>query len=109
VDAGGHNAEAEAYTDTESAPPALNLAAWELYLSHRKDIRAKPLTVKGQLAAIGKWIRFSKEAQAKAVADSIANGYQGCWPEKHDNGSYSKASDDFDTKCAKLREAAGLD
>jgi len=65
-------------------PPELNVKAWERYLEHRKDIRAKRLTDKGKAAAISKWCESSHHAQMCAVQDSIQNGYTGCWPKKHE-------------------------
>lgn len=66
----------------ESAPPELNFDAWEKYKAHRRDIRAKPLTPKGEQAAIKKWCKSSHQAQALAVQNSIENGHIGCWPDK---------------------------
>ena len=65
-------------------PPELNVEAWQTYLAHRRDIRAKSLTERGRQAAIRKWCESSHEAQRLAVADSIEMGYTGCWPHKHE-------------------------
>ena len=71
----------------ESAPAELNFEAWEKYKDHRKDIRAKQLTPKGEQAAIKKWCKYSHAAQAAAVQSSIENGHTGCWPEKFDRAA----------------------
>ena len=70
----------------ESTPAELNFDAWEKYKAHRRDIRAKPLTPKGEQAAIKKWCKSSHQAQALAVENSIENGHIGCWPDKCERG-----------------------
>lgn len=89
-------AEAEAEADKEG----LNQKAWDLYMAHRTDIHAKPLTEIGRRTAIARWCRSGLEAQQRAVDDSISNGYTGCWPDKHENRgkkSYAqKLAEDMD-------------
>ncbi len=62
-------------------PEGLNREAWEKYVAHRKDINKKKLTTKGAWQAMKTWSMSSPEAQMRAVEDSIANGYTGCWPK----------------------------
>lgn len=101
-----------AYTDTdtdtnkEETPAGLNQSAWDDYLSHRKDIRAKPLTKKGAGMAMKKLAVLSESDQQATVDLSISNGWQGLFPEKC--GEKTKSSNSFDDKLANLRKKAGI-
>lgn len=112
VDASGHNAEAEAYTDTEKERPAnLNSDAWQDYLAHRKDLRAKKLTSKGETMAMNKLAKLDPEDQRLVVDQSICNGWVGLFPEKMNEktkrgGSQSKSIEEIH---ANLRRKAGLE
>lgn len=68
--------------DEVKYPEGLNVDAWEKYVEHRRDIKAKKLTMKGSAQAMNKWAKTSPEAQMRAVEASIANGWTGCFPEK---------------------------
>ncbi len=63
-------------------PDGLNVDAWDKYVEHRRDIKAKKLTPKGAAQAMKKWAKTSPEAQMRAVEAGIANGWTGCFPEK---------------------------
>lgn len=107
VDAGGHNAEAEAYTEADK-PEGLNESAWSDYLSHRKELRAKKLTKRGMTMAMNKLAALPAEDQQKVVDTSISNGWIGLFPEKL-NEKAQRSGDSFAEKHARVRAAAGLD
>lgn len=92
--------------DKEETPAGLNQSAWDDYLSHRKDIRAKPLTKKGSGMAMKKLAVLSESDQQATVDLSISNGWQGLFPEKC--GEKTKSSNSFDDKLANLRKKAGI-
>ena len=101
VDSNGHNAEA--YTEAEN----INKDAWSLYVTHRKELKAKRLTQRGAKMAMNKLAVLSPEDQMKTVEASVANGWVGIFPEKVKNETHHNRS--FDAKLKTLRERAGLD
>lgn len=100
VDSGGHNAEAEAYAES------INREAWDLYVQHRKELKAKKLTPRGVKGAQNKLATLPPEDQMRCVQTSIDNGWIGLFPEKLSNGSNSKEFADIH---ARNRQQAGLD
>lgn len=101
-------AEAEAEAE-ENKPNGLNLSAWDDYVAHRKDLRAKRLTPKGRQMAMKKLAGISQDRQRAVVDTSIANGWIGLFPEKLNEKNYSRPDDSFDTQLKELRQRAGLD
>jgi hypothetical protein len=100
VDAGGHNAEADTYTE------AINKEAWSLYVVHRKELKARCLTPRGATMAMNKLAKLSHNEQMKVVENTIENGWIGLFTEKVTNGKHKES---FGAKLAQLRRRAGLD
>lgn len=68
--------------DKTSLPENLNAEAWQLYLQHRKELRAKKLTKRGETMAQNKLLGLSPEEQMATVELSVSNGWTGLFPEK---------------------------
>jgi len=101
-------AEAEAKAEAEEKKPeGLNLVAWNDYVAHRKELRAKRLTLRGRQMAMKKLASLSEDKQRTVVDASIANGWIGLFPEKVNEKT--KPGDSFDTKLRNLRERAGIE
>ncbi len=89
-------------------PEGLNNEAWEQYVAHRRDIKAKKLTDKGAYQAMKKWSICSLEAQLRAVESSIANGWTGCFPEKEMPGRGKETPyDKLQRELAELNQKEG--
>lgn len=63
-------------------PTNLNESAWQDYVRHRKEIRAKKLTPRGEKMAMNKLAKLSPDQQQACVDLTISNGWQGLFPEK---------------------------
>lgn len=74
-------AEAEAESDTD-IPSSLNARAWDDYMAHRKELKAKRLTDRGKKMAMNKLAKLPHDEQQEVVDLSISNGWQGLFPEK---------------------------
>lgn len=101
-------AEVEAYTEAEAEaeiPPSLNRSAWQDYVEHRKALRAKKLTPKGERMAMKKLADLPHDEQQKVVDLTISNGWQGLFPEKR-NDKRGKRS--FEETHAEVKRRAGL-
>jgi hypothetical protein len=85
----------------------LNQSAWNDYLSHRKELRAKTLTPRGEQMAMKKLAALPHDKQQMVVDNSIQNGWIGLFPEKVNEKT--KSSDSFDAKLQRLREKAGIE
>ena len=107
VDSGGHNAEAEAYTEAEAEISSLNGKAWSDYLEHRADLK-KPLTTRGANMQIAKLAVLPHDVQQAVVDLSIANGWTGLFPEKRSKSETHKRNDSFDDTHARVKARAGL-
>ncbi len=70
-------------------PPEHLKEVWPEWVEARKDIKKKltPRMAKGQLKKLSK---FSNEAAVAAVEASIANGWQGLFPEQFETGPEDK-------------------
>ena len=101
VDASGHNAEAEAYTEAD-----INTAAWALYVEHRKELKAKRLTPRGVKMAMNKLAALPWDDQMKCVEATVSNGWTGLFPDRKNEAHHNRS---FDAKLKNLRERAGLD
>ena len=76
-------AEAKAYKlQKTEAPDGLNQQAWDDYVAHRKELRAKKLTPKGVKMAMNKLANLPADQQQSVVDTTIANGWTGLFPEK---------------------------
>lgn len=89
------------------APEGLNLEAWGDYVSHRKELRAKKLTARGQAMAMKKLAALSHEGQQTVVDKTIENGWIGVFPEKIIEKT--KQGNSFDDRLASLRREAGIE
>ncbi len=67
-------------TNQPDIPPGLDVNAWEQWVAYRKQIR-KPLKPASIPAAQRKLAAMGAD-QARAVEESIANGWQGVFPPK---------------------------
>jgi len=54
---------------------------WMEYLNHRWDMK-KPMTMRGAQMAMGKLSSYTVDVAISALRDSIANGWQGIFPDK---------------------------
>jgi uncharacterized protein YdaU (DUF1376 family) len=57
------------------------LASWSAFVQHRKDIK-KPISAVGGKALLHKLSKHDAELAADALDESLANGWQGVFPEK---------------------------
>jgi hypothetical protein len=57
------------------------LASWWAFVQHRKDIK-KPISAVGGKALLHKLSKHDAELAADALDESLANGWQGVFPEK---------------------------
>lgn len=57
------------------------LASWSAFVRHRKDMK-KPISTVGGKALLHKLSRHDAELAADALDESLANGWQGVFPEK---------------------------
>jgi len=73
------------------APEGLNHKAWDDYVQHRKDLRAKKLTERGARASMEKLAKLTPEEQQATVDLSISNGWAGLFPEKSPSAKPSYA------------------
>lgn len=84
-------------------PTKLNIEAWLAYKDYRKKRKIKPLLPVSEEKQIEKLTRLSKEDQQQCINDTIANGYQGIFPEKYGNNGKSprgsKADEMHDAIC----------
>jgi hypothetical protein len=69
-------------TDRAPYPPDLNAKAWQEYLDYRREAGFKKLTEKGETMAMNRLLKISKAAQQECVDNTIANGWQGLFPDK---------------------------
>lgn len=65
-----------------SLPEGLNADAWKDYLQHRKDLRVKKLTPKGETMAMNKLLPLPHDQQQAVVDTSISNGWTGLFPDR---------------------------
>ena len=98
--------EVEANTEVE-VPEGLNQSAWNDYLAHRKELRAKRLTPRGFQMAMKKLAAIPFADQQTVVDTSISNGWIGLFPEKLNEKA--KSGNTFDDKLKKLRATAGIE
>lgn len=94
--------------EAEAEAEGINREAWNLYVEHRKELKAKRLTPRGAKMAQKKLASLSPEEQMTVVETSVANGWIGLFPEKVRNGTH-KQKPSFGDKLKSLREKAGLD
>ena len=97
--------EVEVNIEVET-PEGLNKSAWEDYKAHRKELRAKRLTKKGEQMAMNKLAKVPYNDQQIVVDTSIENGWVGLFPEKLD--AKTKSGNTFDERLGKLRASAGI-
>jgi hypothetical protein len=57
------------------------LASWSAFVQHRRDIK-KPISAVGGKALLHKLSKHDAELAADALDESLANGWQGVFPEK---------------------------
>ena len=98
--------EVEANIEVE-VPEGLNQSAWNDYLAHRKELRAKRLTPRGLQMAMKKLAAIPFADQQTVVDTSISNGWVGLFPEKLNEKA--KSGNTFDDKLKKLRATAGIE
>lgn len=60
----------------------LNIDAWQEYMNHRKDMKLRKLTPRSEEKAKQELCLYTKAEQAHAIDKTIANGWQGVFPEK---------------------------
>ena len=60
----------------------LNIDAWQEYMNHRKDMKLRKLTPRSENKIKQKLRLYTKTEQAHAIDKTIANGWQGVFPEK---------------------------
>jgi hypothetical protein len=70
-------------------PDWLNMATWEEFEDHRRDIK-KPLTDLARTKLLNKLASLSKEEQDECIANSIASGWAGLFPNKLNGGVNGK-------------------
>lgn len=63
-------------------PEGLNVTAWKMFEQYRRDNRLRTYKPKYAKQAMNHWSRFSMEIQLAAVNQTIANNWQGVFPEK---------------------------
>lgn len=68
-------------------PASLNtpafLAAWDEWKAERRAKRCRPYTPRGEAAQLDKLAEHGPAAAVAAIKASIANGWQGLFPDKH--------------------------
>ena len=72
----------------------LNIEAYEEWIEFRKQCKLKPYKTLARAKSLAK---YSTEAQAWAVQNSIENQYQGLFPENYEkrNGSHKKQTTEY--------------
>lgn len=103
VNQGQPIADTDTDTDTEAD---INTSAWALYVEHRKELKAKPLTTRGVTMARNKLAKLSHDDQMTCVETTVANGWTGLFPEKVKNETHHSKS--FDQRLQVLRDRAGV-
>lgn len=93
--------------EEEHIPDGLNQSAWNDYTAHRKELRAKRLTPRGEQLAMEKLAKLPHDDQRTVVDTTISNGWTGLFPEKP-NGK-AKSDNSFATRLKRTRQRAGLD
>lgn len=79
------------YTAVDT-PESLNYEAWQDYMQHRKELKAKRLTKRGESMAMNKLAKLPHGEQQSVVDLSISNGWTGLFPEKHKPAAKRKQS-----------------
>lgn len=69
-------------TEKERFPKTLNGDAWNLYVKHRRELKAKKLTKRGESMAMKKLAEHPEDVQMQMVEQSITNGWIGIFPER---------------------------
>lgn len=78
-------------------PPALNLTAWQEYISYRREAHIRKLTLAGENKQIEKIISYGgHDTQQQCIDQTIANGWQGIFPPSSSPAHKSKATNFID-------------
>jgi len=97
-------------------PENLNVEAWERYEDYRRNSGYKKLTNEGRRLQQKRLATLSISLQSQAVDDSIANGWQGLFPDKYGDkqdetnprGGGERVDESFSAITARNRRTAGL-
>ena len=90
------NHQVTAIEPKEEEQQNLNTEAWQEYLDHRREMKLRKLTPRGEEKLKRNLCLFTKTEQADAIDKTIANGWQGVFPEKANQHSMqSNGSDPF--------------
>lgn len=60
---------------------------WGEWKADRTARKVRPYTARGEAAQLAKLAEYGRAAAVAAIRDSIANGWQGLFPEKHSAGA----------------------
>jgi hypothetical protein len=77
------------------------MSTWSAFLEHRIEIR-KPMTIRGAEMMIKKLENHDADVAIAAMQDSVANGWQGVFPEKY--SANHKSPDRRQSKSSQARE-----
>ena len=72
----------------------LNTEAWQEYLTHREEMKFRNLTPRGEEKIKQKLCQYTKTEQATAIDLTIANGWQGVFPERGKRDARCSAGSD---------------
>ncbi len=73
----------------------LNIEAWQEYIAYRREARFPTLKAVSERKQRSRLAKFSSAVQAEAVEQTIANGWQGLFPEKVEQQARKSGSDPF--------------
>lgn len=101
--------QSQSQSHTEPPLPPLrsgvNSDAWDLYVVHRKELKAKKLTARGATMAQNKLATLSAIDQMRCVEMTVMNGWIGLFPEKIKHGTRNES---FEEIHERVRKRAGL-
>ncbi len=79
----------------ETAQENLNTKAWQEYIAYRREAKHPTLKAVSERKQKSRMAKFSSAVQAETVEQTIANGWQGLFPEKVEQQVRKSGSDPF--------------
>lgn len=79
----------------ETAQENLNTEAWQEYIAYRREAKFSTLKAVSERKQKSRMAKFSMAVQAETVEQTIANGWQGLFPEKVEQQARKSGSDPF--------------
>ena len=79
----------------ETAQENLNTEAWQEYIAYRREAKHPTLKAVSERKQKSRLAKFSSAVQAETVEQTIANGWQGLFPEKVEQQVRKSGSDPF--------------